>query len=244
MTLLQVTPGSFEYDLFLVLTIILIVTKGILLLFVGRKLIIKKKEEGRFSIDFKFGIFILILSFLLSRLFFTYFDFFLTKFDSSQYYVFPNYLFWKIGMVISCIGIGIMLYITDKKVLNFRLKGTIAIIAFLGGIIILIYSVEGPEDFAFISGISIITNGAIAILLIFFIYVAIKTPGAVRRNALFIVIGGLSYAIASLLVNEAILTQLRTIFGEEIHIFIFFLFISLKVIGLVLMSYAFTKFAL
>ena len=244
MVLFQVTPGTFEFELFFILTLILIATKVVLLIYVGSKLIARKREGGSIGTEFIFGIFILLLSLLISRLFFIYFDFILTEFDSTQYYLFPNYIFWKIGMVTTSVGIGILLFITDKKVLNFKLKGIFTYIAFAGGIIILVYPVSSSDDFAFISGLSIISNGGIVILLFFFIYIAIKTPGSVRRNALFIVIGGLLYAVGVLLVNEAILTQLRNTFGEQIHILIFFLFILFKVIGLILMSYAFTKFAI
>ena len=244
MVLFQVTPGTFEFQLFFILTLILLVTMGLLLVYVGKKLIDKKREGGTIGFDFVLGIFILLLCLFISRLFFTYFDFILTEFNSSKYYVFPNYLYWKTGMSITSIGIGILLFITDKRVLNFKLKGIFAYIAFLGGIVILVYPISTAADFAFVSGLSIVTNGAIAILLIFFIYIAIKTPGTVRRNALLIVIGGLCYSIGALIVNEAILTPLRLIFGDQIHILIFFLFILLKVIGLVFMSYAFTKFAL
>lgn len=244
MVFFQVSPGSFEFQLFFILTLLLLVTKGILLLFVGNKLIKKKREGGSISMDFVFGMFILLLSLFISRLFFVYFDFILTEFDSSAYYLFPNYLFWKMGMVITSIGIGILLFITDKKVLGFKLKGIFSYIAFIGAVIILLYPVNTANDFAFISGLSIITNGSIAILLLFFIYIAIKSTGDVRRNAIFIVIGGLTYALGSILVNEALLTQLRLAFGEEIHIVVFFLFILFKIIGLVFMSYAFTKFAI
>lgn len=244
MVLFQVAPGSFEFQLFFILTAILIGTKAVLLLYIGRKLNARKREGETIGSSFVFGIFILILSMFISRIFFTYFDFILTEFDSEKYYLFPNYIPWKIGMTITSFGIGFLLYVTDKRVLNFRLKGIIAIIAWIGGIIILVYPVANADDFALLSGISIISNASLVLIILFFLYIGVKTPGSVRRNAILIVLGGICYALAAIIVNEAILTQLRAIFGSDIHIVVFFLFILLKVIGLILMSYSFSQFSL
>ncbi len=146
-------------------------------------------------------------------------------------------------MIISAAGIAYVLFIVDKKILNFKLKGILAIITIVGAVVIFIYPVNNSADFAFISGLSIITNGAIAILLVLFIYIAIKTPG-LRKVCLFIVTGGILYAVGSVLVNEALLTQLRAIYGQGIHVFVFFVFMTLKISGLILMSYGFTKFSI
>jgi hypothetical protein len=243
MVLLQVTPGTFEFQLLFIMTMLIIATKAICLIFVGKKLLDKRKEGEAIGLSFVFGIFILLLCLLISRLIYVYFDFILTEFDASRYYKFPNYIFWKLGTMAAAIGVGFLLFVADKRVLKFRLKGLVSLIPIIGAIIILIYPVSNSDDFAFISGLSIVTYGAIAILLIFFIYVAIKSPGEVRRNAILIVLGGILYFIGALLVNEALLTQLRLIFGEEIHILVFFLFMAFKISGLISMSYAFTKFA-
>ena len=244
MVLLQVVAGSFEFYLFFVMTMLIIATKAILLFYVGRKLMAQKRETGSIKLSFSLGIFVLLLCLLISRLIYIYFDFVLTQFDASTYYIPPNYIYWKVAMLIASIGIAFMLYVTDKKVMNFKLKGIVALIPIIGAIIMLIYPINTADDFAFISGLSIVSTGAIAILLFFFIYVAVKSTGSVRKNALLIVVGGLLYAVAALIINESILTPLRIMFGNQIHIFIFFLFMALKISGLILMTYAFTKFSL
>ncbi len=238
-----VEPDSFEFQLFFVMTLAILITKVVLAVYIGRNIYLKKKSKSTIGLDFMYAMFFLLISLFISRIFFSYFDFVLTKFDADTYYIYPNYWWWKTGMIISAAGIAYVLFIVDKKILNFKLKGILAIITIVGAVVIFIYPVNNSADFAFISGLSIITNGAIAILLVLFIYIAIKTPG-LRKVCLFIVTGGILYAVGSVLVNEALLTQLRAIYGQGIHVFVFFVFMTLKISGLILMSYGFTKFSI
>ena len=238
-----VEPGTFQYQLFFALTGVILIVKAILAIYLGRRVWQKKKEAGKLVPDFLFGIFIFMISLFISRIFFAYFDFVLTQFDVDRYHLYPNVLYWKLGMFTSAIGIAITIFIMDKSVLRFKFKGILSYIIIAGAIFVVIYPVNTAEDFAFVSGISIFSMVGTLLIPILFIYIAIKTPG-LRTVSLMITFGFIFYGVASLLVNEAILTQFRILFGAEIHILIFFLFMILKITGLSMVSYAVTKFGL
>jgi len=234
-------PNSFQYTLFLSLTIILLIVKTLLTLYILRKILEKKKETGQFKIDFVFGMFILFICLIISRVIYIYFDFFLTYFDSEVYY--KHVLYWKLGFLPSAVGLAVVNYILDKKILNFKLKGITAYMILGGAILVLFWPVNSQEEFQTISAISFISSAGTILIPIIFIYLGIKIPG-LRKTAFMITIGFAIYALGPILVNDAILDVLRTAYGEEMHVIIFFLFITLKIIGLIIISYSVTKFRL
>jgi hypothetical protein len=236
-------PNGFEFQLFFILTLIILGTKLLIFLMLTRKIIKRKREEGKIKLDFVLGAQVLVLCLFISRLFFIYFDFVLTQFDSNLYYLMPNVVYWKLGMFTSNLGLVFIIYITDKKALNFKFKGIFCIIILIGSSVFLLYPVDSPSGFSTISAISLITNGMSLIIPILFIYLGIKTPGF-RKISLLVTLGFLCYVLGGLLVNEAILTQLRNLFGDQVHISVFLLFMILKITGLSILSYAVTKFSI
>ena len=112
-----------------------------------------------------------------------------------------------------------------------------------GSIFILFYPVNSPEDFQFVSAVSIVSSLGTVLIPVIFLYLGIKIPG-LRKTALMITLGFIIYALGPILVNDAILEVLRTTYGDQIHIIIFFLFITLKITGLIIISYSVTKFSL
>ncbi len=234
-------PSSFQYQLFLILTIILIGVKCLLAIYLGKKIHEKKKETGKYTIDFVFGMFVLFIGLIISRIIFVYFDFFLTYFDSDVYYKYAIY--WKVALLISAIGLAFFNFVLDKKALHFKLKGIIAYFVLGGSIVILFWPVNSPADFQTISALSLITSSGTVLVLFIFLYIGIKIPG-LRKPAFMTIAGFVIYALGPILVNDAILEFLRTTFGEQMHILVFFLFITLKIVGLVIISYGITKFSI
>ncbi len=234
-------PNSFQYKLFLILTIILVGVKIFLASYLGKKIYDKKKETGKYTIDFVFGIFVLFVFLIISRIIFIYFDFYLTYFDSDVYYKYVFY--WKMGLLTSSIGLAFLNYTLDKKALHFKLKGIIAYFVLGGAIVILFWPVNSPADFQTASALSLITSSGTVILLFIFLYIGIKIPG-LRKPAFMIALGFIIYALGPILVNDAILEFLRTTFGEQMQVLVFFLFITLKIVGLVIISYSITKFSI
>ena len=185
---MTIQPNSFEYNFLFILTIILLAVQLAISLFLLKKVFDKKKERGSFEIDFLFGLFIMAITLFISRLIFTYFDFYLTKFDPNTYYLMPNILVWKLAQLIVILGFAFLVFIIDRKVLNFKFKGIFSNILIATALFTFFYPINSAEDFKFVSsilGISVITVSFVFPAL--FIYIG-RTPG-IRATAFMFAFG-------------------------------------------------------
>lgn len=235
------SPNSFEYRLFFILTVIVLITKAVLSIFLAKKILDKKKREGSMKFDFIFSVFILMVGLFISRLLYTYFDFFLTQFDNDLYWRMPNVLVWKLGGLAAGIGFIFVLFIIDKKVLKFKLKGSLAIIYAIAMSIQFLYPVNSLEDFQFISTIGFYFNFIALIIPVIFFYIGIKIPG-LRRTSFLIAFAVIIYGIGGSLASESLIAPFATIFGPDIRIIFFLLFLVFKLVGLSLLTQNVTKF--
>lgn len=215
--------------------------KASLAIYLGRKVFKKTKLEEKFKFDFLFGTFLFVVFMFISRAFYFYFDFYLTKLDSSKYYIMPNVIIWKMGTLFSSLGAMFILFILDKDGMKFRLKGTLAYA--YGALIIymLIYPVNSEEDFRNMSALGIVEGIFVAIIPITFLYLGIKYS-ELRKKAFLVVTAILIFAIAGLIIGENIVGPLKEIYGDQMQVTIFFLFVIMRIIGLSLLSYAVTQF--
>jgi hypothetical protein len=234
---------DFEFTIFFILTIILLITKATLSIYLGRKLLKSKKETGKFKLNFITAFFFLMVCLFISRLVYMYFDFFLTRFDPELYYEMPNVLFWKIGSFFNAIGLAIVLYTLDKTALKFKLKGILAYVLVGFAVVNLLFPVNSQEDFTLLSAIGIFMSAASLMVLVIFLYIGIKIPG-LRKPSFFMLAGLITYAFGGLLYNEFIVTILINLFGGDIRITAYSLFVILKIIGLVIVAYSVTKFSI
>lgn len=237
---MTIEPNSFEFNLLFTLTIILLITKIILSIYlaweVRKKFILTKK----FSYDFLFSLFVLMLCLLISRLLWAYWDFYFTEFDPNRFYLSPGIFYWKIAALTMTLGLANFIFIIDRKVMDFKLKGILAYTMVIVAIIILFYPVNNSQDFEVVSSLLLLLNiVSIAIPVIFF-YLGFKTP-KFRMYFFSIAIGTILVAIGSNLVNEPILVPLRNMFGIEILVVVYLLFLILKISGYVLISYGVLK---
>lgn len=240
---MAIEPNTLEFELLFYLTIVVIIAKVIFSLYLGIRILQKKKRVGEFQFDFMFGLFVLMLTLLISRIMLCYFDFFLTKLNEDTYYLSPNIEVWKTATLISVIGFIVLLFIIDKRVLRFKFKGIPAYILIGLALFQFLYPVDNIEDFRFISMIGLFQMVVVAWVPLLFLYIGIKTPG-LRKISFTIVIAILIYAGGGLLVGEHILGPLRAAYGNEIHVLIFFVFVITKIIGLSLLSYSSTQFSM
>ena len=170
-----------------------------------------------------------------------YFDFYLTQFDTSKYYLYPNIWYYKIGGLIYLSGFAILLFIIDKELIDFKLKGILAYIVLAVVFIELIYPVNSQEDFEFISALEIIAFFVGLLVPLIFIYIGTKTP-SLRTISFIFAIGIILFYIGVAIVAEFILAPLRESYGSTIQITIWILSLFLQIIGLGLMTYASTKY--
>jgi hypothetical protein len=234
---------AYEFNILLLLTIVLLIGKGILVAFLGYKIIERKKKTGEFSMGFVFGVFIMILSLLISRIFYSMFDFYYSAFDSSTFHKMPNVIFWKLGAFISVLGYALFLYITDKRVLDFKLKAIPAIILLVIVILILIFPVNLPQDFQIVAILPLFANiVAIIIPVVFFILARKKTPFRIPSFA--VAFGVIIYAIGGNITMEPLLNALAAATGSSMRVPMFSISLIFKLAGLFLFSYGITQFAI
>lgn len=242
-----VEPGSLEYQIFFILVILLLAAKFSFSVYLGIKIYKKTKNQGKFSFDFIFGVFTLMVCLFISRLLYFFYDFYLTQFDPDNFLYHDALTIWAFASLISTIGYSMAMFTVDYRVLHFRLKGIFAYIIIGVGIFDFIYVMGGFVDslaaFSFVNGILIISNVLAIIIPIIFFYIGIKTIG-LRKTAFIIAFGVIIFSIGSSLVLQPILSPLRDAFGDTVQVTVFFLFFIFKLIGLGMFSYGVTQFSL
>lgn len=240
---MSLSPSSVEFKLFFALTIFLVSLKIILIFLFGRAVNRERKENGTLVFNFLFATFILLLCLFISRLFFIYFDFFLTELDSDLYHLYPYIIYWKIGIAISYIGIAILILFIDKGIFNFRLKGLPFITMLIVIIFVLLYPVNTARDFEFISLLLIINTIWLLIIPLIYFYISIKRP-EFKKMSLLISFGFIFYGIGPVVINEQIIAVMISIFGPGFRLISYFAFAITKLVGLLMLSYGFRGYSL
>jgi hypothetical protein len=238
---MTIKPKSFEYNLLFTLIILIIAVTLILLLFLGKEVLKKRKELGYLSMDFLFGNFVAFACLFISRLFYMYFDFFLTKFDTSKYILPENLWAYKVGGLIYLSGFSVLLFIIDKNLLSFKLKGILSYIIIAIALFVFLYPVNSTTDFEFISAVEMIAFFIGLLIPAIFFYIGIKNPG-LRFISYVFAIGIILFYIGIAIVAEFILAPLRESFGTGIQITMWIISLILQIVGLISMTYASIKF--
>ncbi len=222
------------------LTILIIIVKFVLVGFLAVRLYQHNKVEPIKITDFYVGVLILIVALGVSRIFYFYFDFYLTQFDTAFYLVNSNIWYWRIGSVISGLGAGILLVIVEKRILENKTKGILGVIVGAVAILHLFYPLNTLNDFTTLSTIGMVSGIALLIVPIIFLWLGIKDPGN-RKVPFLIALGGFLYATAGLLWSESFLGPLEAIYGPDIRTFFIIATIILRIIGLSILASVSTK---
>jgi len=238
---MSIQPNSPEFNIIVTLTIALLIVKLVISLYLGKKIIERKKETGKISYGFVTSLLVLIICLFISRIFYYQFDFVFSQMDPSTYHIFPNYISWKIAAFISGLGYANFIFIIDKKILGFKLKGVITYLVVIVSIVILLFPVFTPTDFETMSFLLLPINAVAIIIPIVFFYIGYKKEEW-RNPAYLMAIGVILYAIGANVLNESLLIALDTTFGTYIRVAMFFVSLSLKTIGLVTVAYSTINF--
>jgi hypothetical protein len=223
-------------------TLITILIKLILTIYIGYRIQLKKRETGVEGLEFIKAVMVMLFTLFLSRVFLTVFDYHYTKLDMNLYPYEPQIWFWKIGQVIATLGQAYVVFILDKKLFQFKFKGIISYLMIYGAIMLLIFPVHDLSDFEKISVLSVISMIGIAILPIAFINIALKSSGEIRKTAWMIVWGILLFIIGSIVINASILNALQENFNRSFDVLMFLVQTITKGIGMMMIAYAGTKF--
>nr|MDO8113176.1 hypothetical protein [Candidatus Sigynarchaeota archaeon] len=233
---------TLEYDLFLGLTFALVAVKGALIAFLSKKAHDKIKETGKFTFGFVFGVLFLVICLVISRVIYMYFDFVLTNFDPSTYYLFPNVFYWKLATLVATIGYAVFIYVTDLRVFKFKFKGIFAYLIGVLAVILFVYPVNQKSDFDFISTFALVADIIAVIIPIFFIYMGRKRS-PYQVPSMLIAIGVIIYAIGANITTESLIVALVSIFGDTARITVYLISLILKMAGLIMFAYGVSNFA-
>nr|MDO8111998.1 hypothetical protein [Candidatus Sigynarchaeota archaeon] len=229
------------YEIPFILTLIILLVKLILCIFLSYKVAKKRKEENVVAIQFLSGVLFLMLVLFLSRILYMIFDFFLTKFVQVTYPIFPNIWYWKTASLISAYGIGVLLLIIDRRILQFKFKGIFAIIVFAAATFQFFYPVSTTDDFQFVSTIGVVGSMAMLVIPILFFWIGAKTPG-LRKIAFSVAFGAIIYAVGGSLVSA---TFINIFIGVGLtQDMVYAISIGMKAVGLVLITYGATHFSI
>lgn len=217
---MAIEPNSFEFNILFVLTIILIVIKLCLSIYLASRIFNKRKKSGTFEVDFLFGIFLIMLGLFVSRLLYFYYDFYLTSFDPEKLFIMPNVIIWKVANFIGSFCFFVLLLVIEKRLLKFKFKGVFAFFLLITALFQLFFPVNTSADFQFDSAIGIVSSLALLLVPAIFIYVGIKTHG-LRSTSFTFVIGIVLFFIGATILSESIIAPLQMVFGEGFRIVVF-----------------------
>ncbi len=236
---MAIETGSLEYNLILTFTLIVLVTKLILSIFLGKKIYDKWKETRELSFGFITSVFVMMVCLFISRILFMQYDFVYTKFDPNLFHLYPAILYWKTATLISMIGYATFLFTIDRKILDFKYKGIFSYIILGLALIAFFYPVSSSQDLEYIGIILLFANVVAIIIPILFFNIG-KNQGY-KKPAYMTAIGIIIFAIGANIVNESLVNFLEGYFGGA-RVLLYLLSVIIKVTGLVTFSYGITKF--
>jgi hypothetical protein len=226
------------YEIIYYLTLILILVKLLMAIYLGARLH-KGKKENQVAPLFMSAIMYVMILWSISRVFFAIFDFFLTKFDTDTYALFPNVWFWKFGALFASIGVIIVLWIVDKKILGNKFKGIFAIIMLTSMVLETLWPVSTFADFQMASTIGLVGSLMAFLIPILFLYIGIKTPG-LRGTAFTLAFGIIIYTLGGGLVSAAIINVFLD--AGLTQTMVYFISTGMKIAGLLMVTIGATRF--
>jgi hypothetical protein len=200
----------------------------------------RTRKQGQFSFDLVFAMFFFMLFVTISRILFSIFDFVLTDFNTDFY---VQYVWvWKIGMIFSQSGIVILLFILDKTVFKFKLKGLLAYIVAAAIIFQVAYPVNTLADFDLVSIFTLVSVGGSILLPIMFFYVGSRNT-ELKKSSSQLAWGIILYIVGAVLLLENIIGPLVTFFNNpDIRVYIYTLSTISKIAGLIFIYFGTSTF--
>jgi hypothetical protein len=194
------------------------------------------------KINFIMAVLLLMLGLAISRICFFVFDFYMTHYDSSQVYVYPNIIMWKVGMFISMLSGVPIVYVVERDIYQFKTKKIPTIVVGSLSVASLVYPVHNNFDFNIISAIVSVAMLVSIIIPVGFIYLATKTTGQIRRVCIMISLAIVFYGIGSIFITDGVLTFMEQTIHPEIRTPMIIIVPILKILSLITASYATVNF--
>jgi len=231
-----IIAGSFAFNVIFILTLFIVVLKAILIAILVKTIFQKKKKEQIAGLYFIYGIISTLAGLLIGRIFFIFFDFHYTKFNTNLYYLLPQIWFWKLGCLFSSGGLAIFIFLLDLKVLNKKYKGVFGYITLISSLIVFCYPVHSEFDFQITSWLLIFPNLSIFFIGILFLNIGRRLTGEIKKRAFIMFTAIVLYGIAVFIVNAGLIATLSSLFGENTDLIMYTIQAILKAIGLILLT--------
>jgi len=231
-------PIPTGYEIIFMLTLVIILVKLVLGIYLAIKVKKSKKEENPVAPVFIGAVMLLMFLWAISRTLFMIFDFFLTKYDTDFYA--QHVWWWKSGSLFAAVGVIAILFIIDKKILSNKFKGIFAYLMLAGTILQFVYPVNTYDpDFIVASTIGILGSATSFLVPILFLYIGKKTPG-LRKTAFTFAFGIIICVVGSAFVSASLITIFYSAGLDTNQVYL--ISTSMKVIGLSMVTYGTTRF--
>nr|MDO8086657.1 hypothetical protein [Candidatus Sigynarchaeum springense] len=177
-------PIPTGYEIIFMLTLVIILVKLVLGIYLAIKVKKSKKEENPVAPVFIGAVMLLMFLWAISRTLFMIFDFFLTKYDTDFYA--QHVWWWKSGSLFAAVGVIAILFIIDKKILSNKFKGIFAYLMLAGTILQFVYPVNTYDpDFIVASTIGILGSATSFLVPILFLYIG-KKNSRLAENCIYL----------------------------------------------------------
>ncbi len=213
----MIDPDSWNFQLSMVLTIVIIIIKLGLGCFFLVQVMRKRDQENRVGWYFFLGVCLFLLLMGLSRIFYFIFDYNLTQFDTTRYLNPPSNLwYWRLGSIFSIASMGTFLFFLDRHVLGNKFRTIPTILLFSVAVIHAVFPVSNVEtDFFILSLIGTIAGFLVLLVPIVFFWLGYRNP-TIRTTAYLIALSTIIYAAGGFLIGESVVGPLRTSYGEDV----------------------------
>lgn len=230
-------PDSFAYNLFFILSVLILILKLIITIYFGYLVYKHKKEIGKFEFNFTTGMFFLILCLFLFRLILIIYNFGLIYGDPANKTPLIR-LFYAFGVFIQGLGYSLCMFSIDKSVLEFKFKGIFSYIVLGIGILYLF-----NQGFIVEMSLNVIYTLIAMMIPLLLFYVGSKNP-KLKRPAYMISIGVILYAIAMLLLIASVLELVDQLWGSNGVVVLQIVNFVLKFIAIAFLTYGVLNFKL
>ncbi|MEX2683059.1 MAG: hypothetical protein Q6373_015830 [Candidatus Sigynarchaeota archaeon] len=224
-------------------TIAVIVAKFSIAAFIGRRVALQSKNQAKRRLTFLGAAFLLILCLGISRLIYFYYDFFLTNFNPDLLWRTPQVYYWQAATCIGGYSGAFLLFVLERDIYRFKTclipTGLIVAVATFQ----LLYPIDSVDAFKLVSTVGLLGTFASVIAVITFIYIAIKSPGLMRRVCIALVFGLVLFALAGMVMSENLLATLDAAFPGMRTIIIVAVPI-VKIVSLVIIAWGAVHFQL
>ncbi len=239
---MTINPDTTEFNIIFGAEIFIVLLKFLIILYLGKKIAEQKKEKEAKGLDFLIGLLVLFIGLFTSRIFYVLFDFIYARFDFTVFHLPPNIWLWKFGMFFVSIGLGYLILILDKKVLNNKYKGIFAYIIFGGAVLVLFWPVQSQDDFGVISLFAIIPQVISLILPGLFLQIGRQSTGELRKVSYLLSLGFILYIIASFLVIAPFIEFMSETLERELVLLFYGFRAAFKCSALIIFAYGASKF--